>query len=267
MPLTLVPRPWPINSGNHRNPNESRAKTKERNMKKIFLAFIFMTCDAMAVDNFSGVYAGIRLGYVNADNSGKEINNAATGSGWALINNPEGIAYGLDVGFNRVLYNNILAGIEGSVEKTNAEDERGGHFPYPSIYNGSWPMKTEFIYGYAVKARVGYIFNGGATLFYGTGGMAGADIKSTLYAGVGASLPTLPGMVENQQSNNKTGWLTGVGLEHSFLNHFSVKLEYQHADYGTLNIAANPYSGPGNDTYERQQITADSIYSGVSYRF
>ena len=230
-------------------------------MKKYSLAVLLtlISVNALANEKFSGPYVGVQLGYIDSKNNGNEV-EGPTGQNpneSAVNTSLNGLAYGLNAGFNQVLDNKILVGIEADIEKRNASDTKQAIVRgFPD--QGS-TMKSEFSYGSSLRGRLGIVINHDATLLYATGGVAMAKMKSTLYFDDGVTT------VQDQQSDNLVGWTAGLGAEHSFTENISAKAEYRYTDYGTLNLKATNYAG--NGFYERQNVTENSFRIGLNYHF
>ncbi len=68
-------------------------------------------------------------------------------------------------------------------------------------------------------------------------------------------------------TETRWGWMVGVGVEYAFLDNWSVKLEYDHLDFGTRRETLAPVcTGCGPFEYDvRQRI--DLVKVGLNYRF
>ena len=124
-----------------------------------------------------------------------------------------------------------------------------------------------------VRARFGQTYD--RLMVYGTGGVAFADIKTTvgvncLLGGCGES--NVANATAASFSNFKTGWVAGGGIEWMFSPNWTVRAEYLHIDLGkvsnTLNLATGncDFGGPCGASWSRD-VRYDTVRAGLSYRF
>jgi outer membrane immunogenic protein len=97
------------------------------------------------------------------------------------------------------------------------------------------------------RGRIGYAFD--RWLPFVTGGLAVGDGKITVPS-------------NNTQTDTRTGWTAGAGLEWAFMGAWSAKIEYLYADLGTKTCAAAT-CGIATDVEATQNI----VRLGVNYRF
>jgi outer membrane immunogenic protein len=100
-------------------------------------------------------------------------------------------------------------------------------------------------------------------LFYATGGLAVASFKTSFSATAAAG--GLVAGVASSTSTTRAGWTVGAGIEGMFAPHWSAKLEYLYADYGTFN---NNLLFPGGVAIgTRTHVSDNIIRAGVNYHF
>lgn len=224
-------------------------------MQKIALICLALSpfSSALAADGFSGLYAGIHAGYVDADADGKEYINGAP-SGWTHKLSPEGGLIGGFLGFNKVLENNVLLGIEADYEFRDATDKNAEKFN--GVTDNDFTSKARMEDAATLRARLGYVFNDNKTLTYITAGYATAKVKTTYKV-----VPTA-----ETDSNTKwhDGWTLGAGAEHFFTDRIAARAEYRYADYG--NEKSN-IDLPGYGRYRQSLEDEQSIRVGVMYHF
>jgi outer membrane immunogenic protein len=98
------------------------------------------------------------------------------------------------------------------------------------------------------------------TLIYMTGGLALADIKSSVgRVGCSSSFD----LCSNALSTVQAGWVAGVGAEHKFTQNWSVFTEFLYYDLGHASASSSNGSGFSTDFFH--EIFQGKI--GVNYRF
>ena len=66
-------------------------------------------------------------------------------------------------------------------------------------------------------------------------------------------------------STNRTGWTIGGGIEWGFAPNWSAKIEYNHIDLGSTNVAI--LSSTGTTSFVSSKETIDVVKGGINYRF
>ena len=102
--------------------------------------------------------------------------------------------------------------------------------------------------GYAVDRVLGYVKGGGAWVHdkYWVSSLATPDVE------------------RDRASDNRSGWMAGVGIEYAFASNWSVKFEYDYLDLGRKRVA---FTTPTGGTYRQdidQQLNLFKV--GINYR-
>jgi outer membrane immunogenic protein len=172
---------------------------------------------------------------------------------------------GLQVGAN-YQSGSWVFGLEADVSWTSLSGS-GSFLPYPECTIGcpSWAIKTEMDLFGTVRGRLGYTT--GPLLLYATGGLAWANVESSIkpiYEG---------GFVAANGTSEEThfGYTVGGGFEVLLSRNWSLKTEYLFADLGEQNYA---YTGKVGDTtlpYDTDHFHPDlhlhTVRFGINYRF
>ena len=210
----------------------------------------------LADSKFDGLYAGVQAGYVEGKDKGKEYVDGDA-SGYTQKTKPDSGLIGGFVGFNKVLENNMLVGIEADYEYRGGSDK--AFSKEDGVIDPQYPVKTKLKDAGSLRARLGYLFNQGNTLGYLTAGYATANIKRTFYD-VGGTPPS------ESESKWHDGWTAGFGGEHLVSEKISVKAEYRYSDYGHKTISTAQVYGDGTEQKQKYQ-DEQSIRIGVAYHF
>jgi outer membrane immunogenic protein len=194
------------------------------------------------------------------------------GGGWAHTDFPGGISgplsfpgqsgsgavAGGQAGYNWQ-YGRIVTGLEADFD---AADIKGtANLPVaPSTF--SQTVKIDELA--SVRARLGWEVTP-SLLAYGTGGIALGHMQSSFQT----SAPIANGGSHNIAENNgaaEFGWVAGAGLEYNVLDHWMLRAEYLHYDFGTVFNLIGPGATPAVDNLNAR-TAVDVVRGGVSYKF
>ena len=226
--------------------------------KYALLLLAVIPVSVLAESNFDGPYVGVHLGYVEGHDKGKEVFQNGTPNGYTQKTSPDGILYGLFAGYNKVLENNILLGLEGEYEDRNADDKT--FQKDTGVTDPESITKTTLKNAASIRAKLGYVFNDNRSLAYVTGGYAVAEIKRKF-----SNTDTITYPVGSESHTKwQDGWTAGLGLEHILGNNLSARAEYRYSDYGKQTVSvAQLYGNKERQKYEEEH----AIRVGLIYHF
>ena len=137
---------------------------------------------------------------------------------------------GLQTGYNYMLGQRILVGMEGDVAFPNT---LSGAHTFSSPASGRASYEDSVAYTGTVRGRAGYVLDNN-WLIYGTGGFALAydKLPHTQLAGTVVGRGAAPGDIQNALLW-RLGWTIGAGIEMPVAPHWTAKLEYQYASFGS----------------------------------
>ena len=175
--------------------------------------------------SWTGFYVGASAGIISQNTVGTDIG----GDGfpfWDAFGNQYGIPgnaglFGLNVGYNYQLSNNIVLGIEADISWSglnNSYTTYGFNCEGCALTVGS---KLEALG--TVRGRIGYAFD--RALLYATGGFAWGHVKNSAYS---VQDPYYNANTDSWQ----TGWTAGGGLEYAVTNNWTVRVEALYVDLG-----------------------------------
>ncbi|AKF25266.1 hypothetical protein YH65_07580 [Sulfurovum lithotrophicum] len=187
------------------------------------------------VDTWSGPYAGIQAGGVFGD---ADVSIPAYPSNFSL--DPSGFAGGLYMGYNWLLEDNLLLGVEGVYNWMSADDDglSGG--------SGGERYKVEQNWDAALLLRAGKVM--GDMMPYITGGVAWTELETTY-------IPDNWG----GRTDTVTGWTIGAGIEKKINENLHARIQYRYTNYNTADFF---HAGPSHVDYD-----SSNLMLGVSYRF
>jgi outer membrane immunogenic protein len=190
------------------------------------------------MDSWSGFYVGIQAGGIwgNAD-----VDIPAYPSSFSL--DPDGFVGGFYAGYNWLLDNNLLIGVEVEGNIISADDEglSGG--------GGGETYKVEQNWDIALLARLGMVIDD-TYMPYILGGAAWTQLETSYN-------PAAPGVGSSKDTVN--GWTIGAGLEMKLTENLHARVQYRYTDYDTGNFM---HLGPSSVDYDDHRVTV-----GISYRF
>jgi outer membrane immunogenic protein len=157
--------------------------------------------DVAPAFSWSGAYVGAHTGY--SWGTGK-----ATGFGSDSF---DGWRLGGFAGYNWLLSDSFVAGVEGDINYDWADKNYGSGDKLESGFGGS------------IRARGGYSID--RALFYIAGGWAATNVKLKTPAG--------------KDNDTLNGWTIGGGVDYAFTDNVFGRVEYRYNDYGRGELLGN----------------------------
>jgi outer membrane immunogenic protein len=244
-------------------------------MKKFLLATTaatFLTVPAMAADlpvkapprmvaapvfTWTGFYIGANCGGAWGRT---ETSNTAPFGGfddfvpYSYTNEPDGWTCGGQLGYNWQ-FNRVVFGIEGEAGWLDLEQRLDGLGP-----NVDDMVAVSYDWYATLTGRLGLAWN--RALFYVKGGAAWARINNTATDLVSFPPPVIDATDFVTNTDTRTGYAVGGGIEFAFAPNWSVKAEYLFMDFGSYTSSLNL----DGDTFEfRNEVHTAKV--GINYRF
>jgi outer membrane immunogenic protein len=170
---------------------------------------------------------------------------------------------GLQAGFNYQM-NWLVLGIEGDFSWAKVDKKDFSCFPF-----GDQVCSAEAEWFATVTGRVGAAF--GPALLYFKGGAAWVHETFSNLATCAGSQPIFAGGVFADCGDRyfgrqtRLGWVIGGGIEYALSAHWSMKVEYNHMDFGERSVLLVDDEGDFFTELIKQRV--DVIKAGVNYRF
>lgn len=186
-----------------------------------------------ASTSWDGPYIGASLGY-----------SWATADDTSSLNhdmNPAGPSVGVQAGYLFSLSDNIVAGIEGSVDWARESASIS-----PFINPGS--ITQTINWDGALVGKLGVNLDNFLPYIDAGVAFANADRNDT-YTGA-------------DPSNTQVGWTAGVGVEAMLADHLSGFVSYSYSDYGTAT-----YNTQGGGVSPTVHLTDSAVKVGLNYHF
>jgi outer membrane immunogenic protein len=223
------------------------------------------------VHSWTGFYVGGNVGAAWAkDDITWDANAAGFGGGpfLAALNaagagslDPVGVIAGGQIGFNYQI-NSFILGAEADFNYTDLSETRSVAVAPPAALGTVVTSTFESKWLATVRGRLGFLATPNL-LLYGTGGVAFAEVKtadSVFFTFDGSS---------NAASNSetKTGWTAGGGVEWAFSPNWSAKVEYLFVDLGSVNYTSPNTGTPLATINHEHSITENIVRVGLNYKF
>ena len=233
----------------------ARGATWGRIMKKIALVLCaaLLSTPALA-SNFDGPYGGFDLGYVRGHDKGHEFSSGVPDT-YAQKTLPGGALFGGVLGYNKVLGNNFVVGLEGDAELRVASDNNVQH--NSGAPDARYPTKTSLRNALSVRPRLGYVFYQDTSMVFVSAGFASAGVRRTFSD---ASIPQ-----SQSSTKQENGWTAGLGLDHIISTNMALRVEGRYSDYGRDNVSANVVFGAGY--VERQSYREETLRTALLFHF
>jgi outer membrane immunogenic protein len=232
--------------------------------------------DLLAIDRWSGNYAGISIGSrsVNGDWTTKSY-EAPSGTALTFGTNhnanldSDNFYYNTYIGYNWHIKHGALVGIELSLGNANNEKT---HITIPGAKTDAPPdfsfIKLESSLESSLRGRIGYLISPSLHIYGGLGVAATEiNISVTCPADTNFCNPAF-GTISSSKTKTLTGWVANIGLEGNFQENAFWRLEYSHADYGNVKFSGLP-SIPGESYGFTSELaySSDILMLGLGYRF
>jgi outer membrane immunogenic protein len=168
---------------------------------------------------------------------------------------------GLEAGYNYVMSNGLLLGIETDINIFDINRGKTGTVQSPALvtYTVNQSVNTDFLW--TLRPRIGYAMD--KFLIFASGGLAltEAHYDASFYdSSSGANTANFT------HSHTRTGWTLGGGAAYAITPKISVKGEYLYQDFGTVTesaTSANGYVTLATETNLKSHL----FRAGVDYRF
>ncbi|BBF91825.1 outer membrane protein [Blastochloris tepida] len=203
--------------------------------------------------SWTGGYIGLNGGYGwgSADNQfdPHPFYEHFAPAGASLDHDIDGGLFGFQTGWNWQV-GNVVFGLEGTTAWSGIEGKD------TAVFNGfgGATYKTEIENVSTFVARLG--FASGAWLFYGKGGVAYGEVKSTLTNDNGSRY--------FRETNDHIGWTLGLGAEYALAPNWILGLEYNYIDLGDERYGGGVASSFADYTAD---IAFSTVLARLSYKF
>jgi outer membrane immunogenic protein len=211
------------------------------------LSMLFKAPPPVPAFSWTGFYIGAEVGYAwGKDTTTEYLTATNTFTGFNPSYNVHSAVGGLYGGYNYQI-GSVVLGIESDIEAANIN----GGFTAPAVGGAG---TTRLDWQGSLRGRLG--FTADKVLFYGTGGLAFADISHT-YTNLITGVP-------ETTASLRTGWTAGAGVEVALTPKLLARVEYRFTDYGPYRYDSAT-SFPGFTGQQEPRFS--TIRVGAAYKF
>lgn len=224
------------------------------------------------VYNWTGCYIGANAGWIGgtdriqnrpSDNPPAFTQAEIDGATKNLTLNGSGFTGGGQVGCNwQGAASPLVLGVEADFNGSSLNRSTSNIYPADTFIARTETNTAKLTWFSTVRGRVGYAAD--HWLIYATGGLAVGHINSSF------NWVSTPGGVtfySGSDSQTRTGWTAGGGLEYAITNNWSAKLEYLYLDFGTFTFVSPNQLGAvaawKTDVHARDHV----VRVGLNYKF
>jgi outer membrane immunogenic protein len=192
---------------------------------------------AAPVYNWTGFYAGLNVGRAWGRSQAMDVDCCGNGP-WNAVGDTftaktSGVTGGIQAGYNRQ-FGMVVAGVEVDLGYLGFKGTQAS-----SIAPDTFAVASGGLYG-TVRGRLGLAYD--RALFYATGGLIVADVRSGIEDPLYLLTGPFSGILFTEKTRTQAGWTLGGGVEYALLGNWSVKGEYLYFDLGqkrVVGLAAN----------------------------
>jgi outer membrane immunogenic protein len=210
-------------------------------------ASVASMANAAEVSRWEGPYVGIQVGPTNLSGDYQ----ATTGScgPCSLVNlDSDGTAVGGQVGYN-FQAGRYVFGLEASLASADMS-EISDQVVVGGVLSTRPEFTRELDWTATITPRGGVLVHN--TLVYAKAGWAYASTTVGHFTGGGGTYQS--------QSDTRTGWVVGAGLEHPFSDHLTGSVEVNHMDFGSERAQFSAFSID-------HELIVQSVRFGLNYQF
>lgn len=238
-----------------------------------------------AVYDWTGFYVGGNVGYGWGEGADPAISSVDPGlSGVAAFLTtglipgnsgnfypnlkPSGVFGGLQAGYDKQ-FGTWVVGAVADIQASDFKASRTVTTPTSTCCNVDESLSAKIDWFGTVRGKLGFAAND--WLFYGTGGLAYGETKSTAGfsctpGGVGCAAATIG--FAGSHSETRVGWSAGAGISKAIGN-WNVGVEYLHMDLGRSSVTATSTTGFFTTTTvtASQRFVEDMARVTINYKF
>ncbi len=215
------------------------------------------------VFTWTGFYVGINGGY-GGDRFAYPFRIDGL-SGQAAVTS-SGFLGGGQIGFNyQWPTTNYVVGLEADADATSIRGQVSASAGFGGL-SASAVGGSHINYIGTVRGRLGYaLFD--RFLPYVTGGFAYGSV--TAYGNANIAVPGGGAGVGASQTNTRTGWTVGAGVEYAITNNLTFKTEYLYVNLGQNTLLSGSFAVPGGAIpyYLGQKTDAHIARAGLNWKF
>lgn len=217
------------------------------------------------VFSWTGWYIGGNIGYGWGSNTNPAIASNFVDPTDATQNffpglKPKGVIGGGQIGYDWQFNPNFVLGLVADFQGSDIKDSAASTLSFAGVHHLSvteaLSQKLDSLG--TGRARLGWAANN--WLFYGSGGIAYGNIKSTI-----SYSDTLGDLVAGSRSETRAGWAAGGGVNYAITPNWIVGADYLHYDLGRSPVTGT--GAFGDLVSASQRVEGDIVRGVINYKF
>jgi outer membrane immunogenic protein len=234
---------------------------------------VFKAPPPVPVFNWTGWYIGGNIGYGWGQSTNSNIVSDTTGFG-AVSNfppslKPKGVIGGGQIGYDWQVSPHFVWGLVADFQGADIKDSQtsAGTFDIPPVETLTESLSQKLQFLGTGRVRAGWA--AGQWLFYGSGGVAYGDVKSTF--DFTASVPGSTVPETGSRTETRVGWAAGGGVNYAVTPNWILGVDYLHYDLGRTSVTAtlflNPNTAGQDPITASQKVGGDIVRATINYKF
>jgi outer membrane immunogenic protein len=214
------------------------------------------------VFSWTGWYIGGNIGYGWGENTDPLITTNIFSPAFNFYPSlsPKGVIGGGQIGYDWQVNPTWVVGVVADFQGADIKDSGASTFLVgPLAVTESLSEKLDFLG--TVRVRLGWA--AGNWLFYGSGGGAYGNVKSTI--GFSESLAGVTAAISGSRSESRAGWAAGGGINYAVTPNWILGVDYLHYDLGHTSVTAS--DAFGDFVTASQKVGGDIVRGVINYKF
>jgi outer membrane immunogenic protein len=221
---------------------------------------------------WTGFYVGLDGGVARHDAQFNELSQGLIGGGLdSKVTSKTGGVFGGYAGYNWQ-DRSFVYGLEADINWVGAKATETWDATFSGSRSAQQSQDVPWVATF--RGRMGIDYE--STLFYFTGGLAVGKVKNSVNDFCGSTFGcngALPGgmFAGFSEDTTRLGWTAGVGVEHMFSSHWTVRGEFRYVDLGRKGVSCTPAVVGGcltSSNYRGEfSNTLMSGLVGIGYKF
>lgn len=212
------------------------------------------------VFSWTGWYIGGNIGYGWGEGTSPSVTspNFTFNQGAFPSLSPKGVIGGGQIGYDWQVNPSWVIGLVADFQGADITASGTRNVVNLQGVPGTTSLSEKLDFLGTVRARAGWAVNN--WLFYGSGGLAYGDVRSTVSFNVPAN-----GILDSgSHSDTRAGWAAGGGVNYAMTPNWILGVDYIHYDLGHTSVTG---VGAATSITASQKVSGDVVRGVINYKF